>query len=79
MSCIMISQNEVFHQRTKHIDVQWQFVLQYVELGYMCVTHVPTADQVADLLTKSVGGNILLHLRDRLMGTWYSPPSSPSS
>jgi hypothetical protein len=79
MSCIMISQNEVFHQRTKHIDVQWRFVLQYVELGYMCVTHVGTADQVADLLTKSVGGQILGRLRDRLMGTWYlSSPSSSS-
>jgi hypothetical protein len=78
MSCILISQNAVFHQRTKHIDTMWQFVLQYVEEGYLCITHVPTGDQVADVLTKSVGGTILARLRPRLLGTWYRLSSSTS-
>jgi hypothetical protein len=71
VACIQISKNDVFHQRTKHVDVQWQFVLQYVEKGYVCVTHVPTADQVADLLTKSVAAPLLGRLRPRILGTWY--------
>ena len=80
MSCIQISQNDVFHQRTKHIDTQWQFILQYVEQGFLCITHVPTGDQVADVLTKSVGGIILERLRDRLLGSWWftQPGSTPA-
>jgi hypothetical protein len=69
--CIQISQNDVFHQRTKHIDTQWQFVMQYVAEGYVCITHVSTMDQVADVLTKSVSGTILERLRPRLMGTCF--------
>ena len=71
--CIQISQNDVFHQRTKHIDTQWQFVMQYVAEGYVCVKHVSTVDQVADVLTKSVPGTILERLRPRLMGSCFLP------
>ena len=75
--CIQISQNNVFHNRTKHVDTQWQFVLQYVEEGYVCVTHVGTKDQVADVMTKNVPGTILEHIRPRLMGEWFRPFSHP--
>ena len=71
--CIQISQNPVFHNRTKHVDTMWHFVLQYVEEGRICVTHVGTNDQVADLLTKSVPGPTLDRLRPLLMGTWQRP------
>ena len=71
MGCLQVSQNRVYHQRTKHIDVQWFFALQYVEDGLMCVAPVSTEHQVADLLTKGVGGVVLLRLRPKLMGTWY--------
>ena len=69
--CIQISQNDVFHNRTKHVDIQWQFVLQYVAEGRVCVTHVGTKDQVADVMTKNVPGTILAQLRPRLLGTWF--------
>ena len=68
---IQISRNDVFHNRTKHVDIQWHFVLQYVEEGRVCITHVGTSDQVADLMTKHVGGTIMAHFRPRLMGTWF--------
>ena len=69
--CIQISQNDVFHNRTKHVAIQWHFILQYVEDGHVCVTHVGTRDQVADVMTKAVPGTILEHIRPRLMGTWF--------
>ena len=78
VACIQISQNDVYHQRTKHVDTQWQFVLQYVEEGRMCVTHVSTVDQVADVLTKSVPFTILDRLRSKLLGTWYKQSYSPT-
>ena len=70
MGCFQITQNRVFHQRTKHIDVMWYFALEYVHAGIVCITLVSTVDQVADLMTKGVGGVVLRKLRSRLMGTW---------
>jgi hypothetical protein len=69
--CLQISQKETLHQRTKHVDIQWHFVMDEVEAGHMSVQPVGTADQVADLLTKGVTGGILANLRDKLMGKWF--------
>jgi hypothetical protein len=80
--CIQISQKETLHQRTKHVDIQWHFIMDEVEAGHISVQPVGTADQVADLLTKGVTGGILTNLRDKLMGKWfttYKIPTKPSS
>ena len=77
--CIQISQNDVFHQRTKHVHTQWCFVMEYVHAGHVCVTHAPTSEQVADLMTKGVTNSTLRHLRSRLMGTWCQDGRSAPS
>ena len=40
------------HQRTKHIDVRYHFVREQSEVTF---EHVPSCDNVADFLTKSLG------------------------
>lgn len=42
------------HQRTKHIDVAYRFVQEYVERGEIHCQYVGTTDMVADCLTKSL-------------------------
>ena len=42
--------------RTKHIDVQFQFVRDRYQRGDVSVQYVPTADQCADMFTKQLGG-----------------------
>jgi hypothetical protein len=69
--CAQIVKNDVFAQRTKHIDTMYMFTMQYVELGYVSIQPVPTEDQVADLMTKGVTGGILARLRSKLMGSWF--------
>jgi hypothetical protein len=73
VGCIHISQNDVFHNRTKHISIQYHFVLEAVANGDVCITHVPTDQQVADVLTKAVAGPTLERLRSKLMGLWVNP------
>jgi hypothetical protein len=68
---IQISQNDVFHNRTKHVDIQHHFVMDYTERGLMAVMYCPTTDMIADALTKALGGPTFLRLRPLLMGTWY--------
>jgi hypothetical protein len=73
VGCIHISQNDCFHNRTKHVDIQWHFIQEAVERGEVCITHVPTDLQVADVLTKAVAGPTLTRLRGKLLGSWVYP------
>lgn len=44
--------NNVFHSRMKHIAVDFHFVRDQVQKKELYVTHVHSADQLADTLTK---------------------------
>lgn len=49
---IALAHNPVFHARTKHIDIQHHYIRDEVAAGRIELTHVPTAEMVADGLTK---------------------------
>ena len=36
----------------KHLALDYHFVRNHVQAGHMCVSHVTSADQLADALTK---------------------------
>ena len=66
--CIQIANNPGTSARTKHIALRYHAVRERVANGEVKLVYVPTEDQVADLLTKSVGRVILQRLRPVLMG-----------
>jgi hypothetical protein len=49
-----LSSNQVFHARTKHIEVDYHFVREQVMRSLLQIDFVPTGDQVADGFTKPV-------------------------
>ncbi|KAJ0912241.1 putative RNA-directed DNA polymerase [Helianthus annuus] len=49
-----IIKNPVSHSTTKHIDIRHHFVRDCYEKGLISLHHVPTKDQLADVLTKAV-------------------------
>ncbi|GKF44571.1 hypothetical protein Tco_0131123 [Tanacetum coccineum] len=51
-AAIAISCNPVKHSRTKHIDVRYHFIKEYVEKGIVELFFVGTEYQLADLFTK---------------------------
>ena len=53
-SAIKLTADPVYHERTKHIDVRVHFIRDHVRRGVAVLLFVPTAEQVADSLTKPV-------------------------
>ena len=53
-SAIHLAKNQVFHARTKHIDVRYHFVREILEEEEIVIRKVPTSENPADMLTKVV-------------------------
>ena len=51
-SCIKLLVNHVFHDRSKHIDIQYHHIRDCVQRKIMLLQYIPTEDQDADILTK---------------------------
>jgi len=65
-SCIKLSKNLVFHEKSKHIDMRYHYVRDMVQKNVLGLQYVPTADQTADVLTKPLSLTKFVHFRDKL-------------
>ena len=62
-SAMAIVSNEKFSNRTKHIDTKYHFIKDLKEKGLIELEYHPTATNVADMMTKPLGGNKIAQLR----------------
>lgn len=58
--------NPEYHQKTKHIDVKYNFIRDQHEKGTIKMEYVPKGDQLADILTKPLAGPRFNLLRERI-------------
>ena len=55
--------NPMLSERSKHIDVQYHFVRERVELKELSFSYVSTKDMVADALTKALPEALFVRCR----------------
>ena len=53
-SCVQMSMNPVFHDKSKHIEIRYHFIRDMVQKGAVKLQYIPTDDQTADVLTKLI-------------------------
>jgi hypothetical protein len=68
MATIHLAKQDGNWGRTKHFLVRYQYIRSKVEDHTIAISYIPTDQQVADMLTKSLEPARFLRLRDYLLG-----------
>jgi hypothetical protein len=73
-SCIKMTENPVFHDRSKHIKICYHFIRDMVQRGALNLQYISTDEHVADVLTKPLSRVKFEHFRDKLGIVRKDPP-----
>ena len=65
-SAIDLAKNPVHHERSKHIETKYHYISKSVEDGKISLEQIPTGDQLANIMTKSLAHVKFQELRDRI-------------
>ena len=65
-SAEVLANNLKYHSRTKHIELDLHFVRDHIAKHELSIDHVPTFDQLADILTKPLAYDQFAYLRNKL-------------
>jgi hypothetical protein len=65
-SCIKMTENPMFHDKSKHIEIRYHYIRDMVQRGAVKLQYVGTDEQVADVLTKPLSRVKFEYFRDKL-------------
>jgi hypothetical protein len=71
-SAIQIAKHDVSHDRTKHIDIRYHFIRDYLQEGWFNLVWIPTDLQIADMFTKALPINRFEKLAAAVMSPFHS-------
>ena len=67
VGAIYLASNATSGQRTRHIDVRYHFVRNYVEEGIVKIVFVQSKENDADMFTKNVGEQDFIKHSEKFM------------
>jgi hypothetical protein len=75
-SALAVAKNPVFYEHSKHIRIKYHFIRSCLDEGSIKAAYINTQDQIADLLTKSLGRVKIQELHVRI-GMIQIPQKTP--
>ena len=55
-SCIKVTENHVFHDKSKNIEIRYFYIRGMVQKGAIKIQYVSTDEKFVDVLTKPLSG-----------------------
>ena len=68
-AALAMSKNPVLHKRSKHIHIAFHITRQAVQSKVVAPVYMPTGENIADLMTKSLGPKLHDHHTEKLLMT----------
>ena len=66
-SAVAMAKNLVQHERTKFARVARHYIKQNIDEGFVTPQYIPSLEQVADIITKSIPGPQFQNLATKLV------------
>ena len=73
-SCIKMSKNPMFHDRSKHIEIRYFYIGDMIHKGAIKLQYVSIDEKVVDVLTKPLSRVKFEHFRDKVGVVWKDLP-----
>jgi hypothetical protein len=65
-SCVKLSENHVFHDRSKHIKIKYHYIRDMAQRKEVHVQYLPTHEQIEDIFTKPLAKTKVKYFCKRL-------------
>jgi hypothetical protein len=64
--CVKLSENLVFHDKSKHIEIKYHYIREMVHRGTAELYYISTNEQITNILTKPLSRVKYNYFRDKL-------------